>query len=62
MVLAVAIARARLVARRRQPWHVPSLSGSPEWILYALATSVADMTAPAAESDPALKPWQVTRG
>ena len=56
MVLAAIIARAHPVARCRRPWHAPSLSGSPGWIMDAPASSVVDVTAPAVESDPAMKP------
>jgi hypothetical protein len=62
MVLAAIIARAHLVAGCRRPWHALSLGGSPGWIMDAPAPSVAGMTAPAVEIDPALKPRRVTRG
>jgi hypothetical protein len=49
---------ARLVTSRRRPWPALSFSGSPGWIMDALASSVAGMTVPAVESDSALKPGE----
>jgi hypothetical protein len=53
---------ARLVTSHRRSWQALSLSGSPGWIMDALASSVAGMTVAAVESDPALKPRRLTRG
>src|SRR5690348_14801031 len=53
-----------LVSTTRPFWagRAADGSGSRGWIMDAPASSVAGMTAPAVESDPALKPRRVTRG